>query len=100
MYKKWKQDFYISWEDEQDPAIDFTFRLRYCDGRMVTSFDIYDTDHDYELKFMRRNDAYRVAKNLQNEYLVAGLDVPAMEIIWYSTIQKKIAFVENIKSDS
>ena len=94
MYKEWKRKFFIPWDHESDPTGVFTYSLRYCDGRSVTSFDIYDTNQDYELKFIRRDDARRVAKSLQREYLVAGLEVPVIEIIWYSSIKMKIAFVE------
>lgn len=58
------------------------YKIQYLNGRCVTAMDLYDcVGIDYELKFLRRDDALRALKKLQSEYSNAGIDIPVLHIV-------------------
>ena len=97
MYKEWRSGFgNFELENEDYYEKQLIFQLRYFDGRFVTAYDLHDVKEDYELKFIRREDAFRVCKNLQKEHIDAGINVPVIQILWYSVNIKKIIRIETI----
>lgn len=76
--------FFSAWETE------FSFKLQFLNGRNVTAMDMHDgVVEDYELHFIRRDDALRVAKRLQGEFASAGFDIPFLQVVCLSKSSKK-----------
>ena len=77
---------------------DFVFKLQFLNGRCVTALDLYHfKGNDYELKFVKREDAIRAARKLQQEFSYAGMDLPVLKIVWWSCFSQSDHYTEIIK---